>query len=378
MIYLDNAATSWPKAPGTAKAVYDAIDLPLGNSGRSSHGAGIRSDRILFGLREGLADFFSLGDSSRIVFTSGATESLNTVILGLLKPGDRVLTSSMEHNSVMRPLRYLEREKSLEIVTFPSDPATGYPDLKQYIRLLDEKKTALVITTAASNVNGIIFPVEEMARIATTRGVPLCVDAAQAAGETPLSPESWGIDFLCFSGHKGFLGPAGTGGLYIADPDRLPPLKRGGTGSRSDEEFQPLALPDKFESGTQNIPGLAGWHHSMAYLLSTGPGDLSALHTLFLEKLRSLDTLEIVGNPPGNPCAYTPVVSLVPRSCPLSSLTSLLNGNDIAARAGLHCAPGAHKTLGTLSRGGTLRLSPGPFTTVRDIETVCELLKEKL
>jgi selenocysteine lyase/cysteine desulfurase len=245
---------------------------------------------------------------------------------------------------------------------------------------LRKELPSLIVTTAASNVNGVIFPVEEISRLAAEKGIPICIDAAQAAGETSLFPEKWGIDFFCFSGHKSLLGPAGTGGLYIRDPERLSPLKRGGTGSRSSEEIQPDVLPDKFESGTQNIPGLAGWLHSMTYLKTAGTAEqTNREHESFLEKLRSLDKLEIIGHPPEvENLSYTSVISVYPKNRPLSVLTEILNRNDIAVRNGLHCAPGAHKTLQTFERGGTIRFSTGPFNTTHEIQTVYDLLKESL
>lgn len=380
MIYLDNAATSWPKAPGSAEAVAETLLKPLGNPGRSSHNAGISSDRLLFDLREQLADTLSLEESSHILFTSGATESLNTVLSGFLKPDSTVLTSSMEHNSVMRPLMYLQKTRGIRIIRFPSDPKTGYPDMWTFQQLLKEHRPDLLVTTAASNVNGVIFPLEEMCRMAGKMGIPVCADAAQAAGEVPLFPEKWGLDFLCFSGHKGYLAPAGTGAFYLKDPERLPPFKQGGTGSRSSEEIQPDFLPDKFESGTPNIPGMAGWLHSLKYLKSVK--DFSTADRIqeeLIEKLRSLNGIRVIAHPEEESApSYTRVLSVVPLNITLSDLTGILNNHGIAIRTGLHCAPGAHKTLGTLKAGGTIRFSTGLFNTSHEIQRVYEILKESL
>ena len=294
MIYLDNAATSWPKAPGCAEAVAETLLKPMGNPGRTSHSAGIQArDRILFELREYLADFFSIRDSANILFTSGTTESLNTVLYGFLREGDLVITGPMEHNAVMRPLNDLAGLRKVRILRLSGEGETGFPDLKEMERILQDHTPRLIIITAASNVNGLIYPVEEICSLAGKRGVPVCVDAAQAAGETELLPEKWGIDFLCLSGHKGLLGPTGTGALYIRDPESLSPLKRGGTGSRSSEEIQPEWVPDKFESGTPNIPGLAGWLHSMNYLRERprGKGKNRTFETL-VSGLRALPRYE--------------------------------------------------------------------------------------
>ncbi len=379
MIYLDNAATSWPKAPGCAEAVAETLLKPMGNPGRTSHSAGIQADRILFELREHLADFFSVRDSAHFLFTSGTTESLNTVLNGYLREGDLVVTGPMEHNAVMRPLNYLAQSLNVTIMRLPGNPETGAPDLGELEKILKAEHPRLIVTTAASNVNGLIHPVEEICHLAGKRGVPVCVDAAQAAGEAELLPEKWGIDFFCLSGHKGLLGPSGTGALYIKDPDRLTPLKRGGTGSRSSEEIQPELIPDKFESGTPNIPGLAGWLHSMNYLRETAEKDQGTVIDALISSLRDLEGLKIIGHPLDHKdLNYTSVVSVVPTRITLSEMTLKLNQYEIAVRSGLHCAPGAHKTLGTLENGGTVRFSPGRFTTTHEISQLKDLLKKIL
>ena len=380
MIYLDNAATSWPKAPGCAEAVAETLMKPMGNPGRTSHSAGIQADRILFELREHLAKYFSITDSSGILFTSGTTESLNTVLYGHLREGDLVITGPMEHNAVMRPLNDLSELRNIRIKRLPGDQNTGAIDLKVLEGWLREEAPQLIVMTGASNVNGLIFPVEEICHLARKKGIPVCIDAAQAAGETELLPEKWGIDFLCLSGHKGLLAPAGTGALYIQDPERLPPLKRGGTGSRSSEEIQPDWVPDKFESGTPNIPGLAGWLHSMTYLKDNprSRGRSGAFESL-ISGLRELPDLRIIGHPPNrSDLSFTPVVSVIPERSSLTELTGYLNDHQIAVRSGLQCAPGAHKTLGTFEGGGTIRFSPGEFTTSHEISTVIDVLKRFL
>jgi cysteine desulfurase family protein len=386
LIYLDNAATSWPKPPGLAEAMSRAIEAPLGNPGRSSHAAGISADRNLYELRETMADIFAMKDSSSLIFNSGATESLNTVLSGFLKPGQKVLTSSMEHNSVMRPLLHLQRERNLSLRRFPSDPDSGFPDMKSFEKEMDQRPDLLVVT-AASNVNGVIFPLEEMAYLAGKKGVPLCVDAAQGGGEIPLYPEKWGIDFLCFAGHKGLLGPSGTGGFTIRDPERLMPLILGGTGSRSREEEQPDMMPDKFESGTPNIPGLAGLLHSLNFIIDSESLHLEAKNRTkrFVEELSELEGIRIVGRPsargsggktPEESPSYLRVISLLPVIGTLTELTAFINSKDMAVRSGLQCSPSAHKTLKTFDAGGTLRLSPGLFTTDGELNEFMTTLKE--
>ena len=345
MIYLDNAATSWPKAPGCAEALEATILKPLGNPGRTSHSAGISSDRLLFSLREELASYLKVEDSSHILFTSGTTRIPQSGSYGIPETRDCVLVSAMEHNAVMRPLRHLEEERKIRVISFPCSHKSGYPDLKALEQMILNQKPQLIVTTAASNVNGIIFPVEEICRMAGLKGIPVCVDAAQAAGEIPLYPEKWDMDFLCFSGHKGMLAPAGTGGVYIKDPDRLPPLKYGGTGSRSSEEIQPDFLPDKFESGTPNIPGLAGW--LLQPLLPdgiSGPREAESVFNHLLKRIRSLKSLEVIGHPEDEKgLNYSRVLSVRPRNRSVADLTAILNDRNIAVRSGLHCAPGAHR-----------------------------------
>jgi len=377
MIYLDNAATSWPKAPGTSEAVVRALELPMGNPGRSSHSAGISADRILFDLREALSELFQIRDSSSVILTSGATASLNIILSGFLKPGHRVLTSSMEHNSVMRPLHFLQGQRGIEVERFDCSPGSGFPDMK-HLKTLLLKKPDLLIVTAASNVTGVVFPLEEIASLARKQGVPVCVDAAQGAGEIPLYPEKWGIDFLCFAGHKGLLGPSGTGGFFVHDPERVSPLICGGTGSRSKEEIQPELLPDKFESGTPNIPGLAGLLHSITFLMDSeelhGPAE-DRTESL-LEDLKALEGYRVIGRDHRDSCSYTRVISILPETGSLTELTSFLNARDIAVRSGLHCSPAAHRTLKTCETGGTLRLSPGLFTTDEELLELRNALKE--
>ncbi len=356
-----------------------ALLEPLGNPGRTSHGPGLSADRLLFDLREDFAHHFGLSRSERVIFTPGATYSLNTVILGLVKPGGRVLISSMEHNSVTRPLRGLYKSRGVGIQGIPSESLGGFPNLKVLEEEL-KKGADLLVMTAASNVNGLIFPLEEIAHMARRRGVPLLVDAAQGGGEIPLYPERWGIPYLAFAGHKGFLGPGGTGGLVILDPEGLKPLVRGGTGSLSQEEKQPTFLPDRFESGTLNLPGLVGLGVGLRFIETAQALKEEAQRNFesFLEGLRRLEGLCIVGRPEGSPYSYTRVVSLVPERKALSELAAWLGERGVAARTGLHCAPRAHCTLGTYAGGGTIRLSPGLFTKKEELDRVISILREGL
>jgi cysteine desulfurase/selenocysteine lyase len=273
MIYLDNAATSWPKP----EAVYQAMDSLMRNTGaspgRSGHLMSLTAAHIVHETREALCEFFGIADPSHLVFTANATEALNLAIKGLLRPGDHAVTSSMEHNSVMRPLRALEKT-GVELTVAPcaSDGSLDPGEIGRAIR----PNTRLIVLTHASNVVGTVLPVAAVGRIARSHGVPLLVDAAQSAGCYPIDVETMNIDLLAFSGHKSLFGPQGTGGLYIRPglESRLEPLKYGGTGSFSEHENQPDFLPDKYESGTPNTVGLAGLGAGVRFVMREGLGNI--------------------------------------------------------------------------------------------------------
>ncbi len=375
MIYLDNAATSFPKAPGTAEAVTRFLLETGANAGRSSHKGAMEASSILFECREALAELFGIGESDRIIFTSNTTEALNTAIFGMITEGSTVLTSSMEHNSVMRPLRFLEKNRGIRILEFGSD-RSGYPDMEDFRRLLGEKPDFLIIT-AASNVTGIISPFEEMAEEAAGRNIPVCVDGAQLAGHYPVNISDTKIDLFAFPGHKGLLGPTGTGGLYISERVNPVPLMFGGTGSRSSEEFQPDFLPDKYESGTPNIASIAGLLASVRFILKEGVERIrkkeEEITSFLTSDLQSVKGLSLV--PSGQEHIKTPAVSVIHETLTVSEITRILDENDIAVRMGLHCAPSAHRTVGTFDNGGTIRFSPGFFTTEEEIEKTIDILK---
>lgn len=376
MIYLDNAATSWPKPAAVHEAITQFLETSAGNPGRSGHRLSLAAGRVLYDLREALAEFFGLQDPLRLVFTSGVTESVNLVLHGLLQPGDHVVTSSMEHNSVMRPLRCLQ-QKGVQLTVVPSaaDGTLNPGDVRSALR----PETRLVVLTHASNVCGTILPVAEVGALTRQQGILLLVDAAQTAGVLPIDMASMNIDLLAFSGHKGLLGPTGTGGLAIGehvDVSGMVPLKQGGTGSLSEREEQPDFLPDKFESGTPNSVGLAGLLASLEYLRGNGEGSLGQhermLTEQLLEGLRPIPGIGLYG--PGDPAAMVGVVSLTLDGFQVSDVAAHLDEeHDILCRPGLHCAPAAHRTLGTFPHG-TLRFSPGPFTTSQDIERTVQAM----
>jgi len=373
MIYLDNAATSFPKAPGVAQAVYDYLNRVGANAGRASYKSAREASGILFEARENLARIIGVEDDTRICFTSNATEALNTVILGAVNPGDTILTSRLEHNSVMRPLRWLEATLNVKIIQFGLDE-NGEVNLDEFRdKLLFAPD--FVISTACSNVSGLIFPYQELGRLAKESGAKYILDASQLIGMYPFQIDK-NMDAVCFPGHKGLLGPSGTGAFYVKEGFKFKPLMFGGTGSRSDEEFQPEFLPDKFESGTPNLAGLAGLNSALDFILEVG---VSAIRNHKLELIdqlvKGLEKIEHLK-------IYSPillekqagVISISSEKMDISELTTILDKEDIAVRMGMHCAPSAHKEMGTYDIGGMVRLSPGYFTTSEEIDKVLDVL----
>lgn len=323
----------------------------------------------MFAAREEVAALFGVADSSTIVFTHNATDALNMALFGLIAPGDRVVTTSMEHNAVARPLRALEsRGANLEIVQCD---AAGRLPLTGLQAALADGATAVVVTHA-SNVTGTLMPLAEIGRLAHAAGALLIVDAAQTAGAEPI--DIAGIDILAFSGHKGLLGPQGTGGLFVREGVMVAPFRHGGTGSQSESDRQPSFYPDRLEGGTPNLPGIAGLLAGIRYIRKRGLDAIRAterqLTDALISGLAAIDGVKLFGPPPGEPRAA--VVSFTVGSLDSGEVAHRLDREHaIAARAGLHCAPWAHQTLGTLTTG-TVRFSPGCFTTAADITAVLE------
>jgi cysteine desulfurase family protein len=378
MIYLDYAATSWPKPKEVWRAMSDFMENSGGNPGRSGHRLSISAARIVFNAREAVANLFHVSDPLRVIFTANVTHALNLAICGILKPGDHVVTSSIEHNSVMRPLRALEKEGvKLTVVQCKTD---GCLDLKAW-RAAVTPGTRLVVVTHASNVMGTLLPIKEIASIAHQAGALILVDSAQTAGVIPIDQPAMGIDLLAFTGHKGLYGPTGTGGLVIGegvDPSELRPVVRGGTGSRSEYEEQPDMLPDKYESGTVNSVGIAGLGAGVRWVQSIGVESIRAreeeLNEQFLSGLQNIPGITLYGPP--NQEERTAVVSCRVAGQNVSEVGLRLDDDfGILCRVGLHCAPSAHKTIGTFPEG-TIRLAPGIFTSPDDIRTVIAAFKK--
>lgn len=368
IIYFDNAATSWPKPAGMIDAMTRYSGIIGGSPGRSSHRRSLDAGRIILETREALAEFFGIEDSLRIAFTKNATEALNIALLGLLHPGDHVITSSMEHNSVMRPLRFLESHGvKLSIVPCSGDGSLSPEGVRAAIR----PQTRLLVIAHASNVTGTIQPVAKLGQIAREHGVLFCVDAAQTAGALPIHVDKMAIDLLAFSGHKSLFGPQGTGGLYIREgiEKQLRPLMMGGTGSRSEFEVQPDFMPDKYESGTPNAIGLAGLGAGVRFVLAEGVKTIRSkeerLTERFLNGLASLKGITVYG--PSSAARRTAVVSFnIDGVSPSEAALELDERFGILCRPGLHCAPAAHRTIETFPRG-TTRFGFGYFNHDEEI-----------
>jgi cysteine desulfurase family protein len=346
-----------------------------GNPGRSGHALSIRSARDLFLARERLASLFGVKDSSRFVFTENATVALNQAIKGILRPGDHAVTTSVEHNSVMRPLRRM-KEAGVTVTMVPAGSG-GAVDAKAVAAAI-RKGTRLVAVVHASNVTGAIQPIAKIVRAARKAGAYTLVDAAQTAGAIPLSLSDLPVDLLAAPGHKGLLGPQGTGFLYVREGVPLVPLIEGGTGSRSESDRQPDFFPDALESGTPNSVGIAGLAVSLAWLLRKGVDTVRRKEVDLLEEL--LEGMDRLGGVtvfgPREPSRRASVVSfLVEGLDPAEVGHRLEKRHGVLVRAGLHCSPHSHRTLGTFPHGA-VRVSPGPFTTRKDISLFLAALRK--
>jgi cysteine desulfurase/selenocysteine lyase len=374
-IYLDNAATSHPKPESVYQAVMHAMREIGASPGRGGHRRSLEAARLLFQTREAIGRLFSIPDSSRIIITHSATEALNLALRGVLVTGDHVITTSMEHNSLLRPLVALRRQ-GVELTIVAAD-TTGLVDPDDVRRAL-RPNTRMIAVGHVSNVSGAIQAIDPMAAIAREAGALFLLDAAQSAGSEPIDAGRTGIDLLACPGHKGLLGPQGTGFLYASPAVRLKPLLHGGTGSSSTSEEQPESLPEGFEAGTRNLPGIAGLKAGVEFVLELGVRAIGErerrLSGEAVELLRSVPGMSITG--PSDPSLRGGLFSFTVANTDPSALAFLLDRDyDIAVRAGLHCAPQAHRTLGTFPNG-TLRVSPGWANTSEEIAIFCNAVVE--
>lgn len=381
-VYLDNAATSFPKPEVVYRAVDEFMRTVGVNAGRGAYKQALEADRIVYETRKSLAKLFNVKDVSRLVFTFNITEALNLALKGILNPGDHVITSSIEHNAVWRPLKVLQEERGISITAVHCD-SEGNLDPPKVKNALT-KNTKLIVLIHASNVTGTVMPIAEVGAIAREHNIPLLVDSAQTAGSHPIDVETMNIDLLAFTGHKGLMGPTGTGGLYIREGVLIKPLKEGGTGGDSILERQPDSLPDRYEAGTPNICGIAGLGAAVKFILNEGIEKINdkeaALTGYALHKLSGIEGITLYGTKDNT--NRVGVISLNIMDLNPQRVGHMLNEKyGIMVRTGLHCAPCAHRTIGTIDRG-TIRLGLGYFNTQQDIDcfigAVKDIIKNKV
>lgn len=377
--YLDNAATSFPKPPQLLERVFETISNGVGTPGRGTHEISAKANDEVLVIRKRLAKFFGVLEDFRVVFSYSATDALNMAIKGFVQDGDHVIISSMEHNSVLRPLRGLEEQGKLTLDIISSDDK-GYIDTNElYGKITD--KTRLVVVSHASNVTGAVQPIEQIGAEVRKRGAYLLVDAAQTAGVLPLHLEDQSIDMLVFAGHKGLYGLQGTGGLVIGDRiEGLRPWREGGTGFDSKSETQPVNWPEAFEAGTHNIPGILSLGEGLTFIEETGIDTIAEKemeHLRYLwEKLSYNEEIKLYGPSPDE--ERVAVLSFTINGWDPEDIGYMLSQNyEIFVRTGLHCAPLAHKTIGTYGNDGvgTIRVSPGYFTTEKEIKEFLKAIK---
>lgn len=374
-IYIDNAATSYPKPETVYRAVDHFMRNMGGNPGRGSNQESLKAGSIVLDARDALAELFGIVDSSQIAFTLNITEALNISLRGLLKPGDHVISTSMEHNSLARPLYKLEKEGiEWSQVRCASDGSLDPEDIRKAIKT----NTKVISVLHASNLTGTILPIAEIGKIANDNGIIFILDSAQSAGVLPINVEQDNIDILTFTGHKSLFGPQGTGGLYIKPGIDLQPWKLGGTGSYSESLEHPDFMPDLLESGTLNTPGIAGLLAGVGFIQETGLENIRKhemkMTEMLTNGLSSIAGLEIYG--PKNLKEKTAVLAMNIKGVDCGELSMALDYEyKIITRSGLHCAPLAHQTIGTYERGAC-RFSPGYFTSEEEIEKVIKAIYE--
>ncbi|WBW96641.1 aminotransferase class V-fold PLP-dependent enzyme [Oceanirhabdus sp. W0125-5] len=374
MIYLDNAATSFPKPKEVYREVLYCMENYAANPGRSSHTMAAEASSKIIDTRIELSSLFNIESPFNIIFTSNATEALNIGIKGVLKPGDHVISTVIEHNSVLRPLYYLNKKGvDLSLIDVDSRGYVNIDKLKNKIK----KNTRAIVINHASNVLGTIQDIKAIGEIARAAGIIFIVDASQSAGVVNIDFERDNIDMLAIPGHKGLFGPQGTGALCIREGINLEEYNQGGTGSESLLIEQPDILPDKFESGTLNTPGIAGWYEGIKFIKDVGIDKIreheNKLVKYLVEELMKLSYVKIYGGIDyNNRCA---VVSLNLDNVDSSEVGNILSDKGIAVRTGYHCAPLIHKIIGTYDTG-TVRISPGYFNSYRDIDNIVKGLKD--
>ena len=374
MIYLDSSATSFLKPPQVAEAVFRSFNT-IGNAGRGAHAPTLNASRLIYDTREKLAALFGTPDPSRIAFTCNATEALNIAIHGAIHPGEHVITTACEHNSVLRPL-YLKEKEGTELTIIPADKKgrIRYDLLESSVK----SNTSAIVLTHASNLSGNVTDLAFVSNFAKKHGLLLIVDASQTAGSLPINVVKMGIDILCFTGHKGLFGPQGTGGLYVRESLTLSPLKSGGSGVHSFDRQHPTDMPTALEAGTLNGHGIAGLNAGLDYILSTGVKNIHAkeisLARRFVNGISDISDLKLYGDIDAP--LRTPIISLNIGNMSSASVSDILwEDYEICVRAGAHCAPLMHKTFGT-EKQGAVRFSFSCFNTEAEIDTAIRAMHE--
>ena len=375
-IYLDNAATSYPKPQQVSKSIYDFMVNNGSSSGRGSYQRAMQSDFLIYETRKLIGELFNFKDPKKVIFTSNITESLNLVLRGILKENDHVVTSSLEHNAVWRCLKTLEKEKNIKVTKVPStkEGCTNPEDVVKSIR----KETKLIVFTHASNVLGTIQPIKEIGKIAKDNDILFLVDAAQTAGVRNIDVKEDNIDLLAFTGHKSLLGPMGTGGLIVNCDYNIMPLKAGGTGGDSAYEYQPDYYPNKLETGTLNVSGIVGLGEAIKFINKESIEKINnkekEVVAYALHKLKEVKNIEIYG--PQNSEDIVGVISFNIKNIRAEDAVHELDLKyNIMLRAGLHCAPSAHELIGT-KEIGSMRIGIGYFNEKEDIDKLVQALNE--
>lgn len=373
MIYLDNAATSFPKPEDVYQAIDTCLRIYGANPGRSGHKMALQASRVIFEARELLAQLFHIPDPMQIIFTCNATAALNLAIKGYLGQGDHVILTGMEHNSVIRPIKALEKIGVMHTVV--SCSPEGFIDLGELEKAI-RPDSKMIAATHASNVTGTLMPVAAIGELARKHNMVFLLDASQTAGVYPIDVHAMHIDLLAFAGHKSLFGPQGTGALYMRKGLELKEIFQGGTGSKSDRIIQPEMMPDRYESGTLNTPGIAGLGAGIKFIFARGREEIrnheASLTRYMLDELSGIRGVTLYG--PKDASLQAPVISLNLDGYDSSEAAYLLDHDfDIAVRPGIHCSPLAHKTIGTLERG-TVRFSIGYFNTKKDIDRALDAL----
>ncbi len=378
MIYLDNAATTYPKPASVRRAVADALVRYGANPGRAGHSMSLAASEEIFRCRSAAADFFHAPGPECVAFTLNCTNAVNYVLKGLLKPGDHVVISCLEHNAVYRPVHALARRgvEFTEARVFPGDNDRTVDAFRRAIR----SNTRLIFCTHASNVWGIRLPVERIAALAHEYRIPIGLDCAQSAGILPVDMAGSGFDYLCIAGHKGLYGPMGTGMLITPNGAGLETVIQGGTGTESALAEQPAGMPERLESGTQNMPGIAGLRAGIEFVRRRGPQVIARHETALLRRIyRGLSSLPgiVLYTPEPDLRHFAPVLSFNVAGLPSETAARGLNEQGVAVRAGLHCAPTAHRFMGTLETGA-VRVCPSAFTTEADADGFLRAVKRLL